>query len=219
VACPSTATCIAAAKIGSDAAGTGSDGAAEIWHPRARQWSNAGLRGANWLFGVSCVSNVHCVAISADAIYTWNGARWDSPRVPDNLDTNAPSAVTCAALTRCIVIAGSSPAISLVLRGRTWTIHPMPGVHGNNWTAFGDLSCPAANSCTAVGAVSAHNYQETTALLVEYWNGTSWRIGNGMPAPRGGDTGLSAVSCPTLLICLAVGSQGIDQIPFIERSS
>jgi hypothetical protein len=218
VSCPSATTCMAAAKIGSAAAGTGADGAAEIWHPAARRWHNTGLRRANWLMGVSCVSDVHCVAISYDAIYTWQQNRWARQRVP-GLRANAPSAISCASLARCVVIAGSDPATSFVLRGRTWTRHAMPGSRGNNWTWFGGLSCPTSNSCVAVGSVSAHNLNETPTLLAEHWNGASWQIERIKPVPGRAGTSLSAVSCPTPLDCVTVGQQGIDQLPLVERSS
>ena len=136
------------------------------------------------------MSDVHCVAISADAIYARNDARWVRQRVP-GLGTDAPSAIACASLTRCVVIAGSCPATSFVLQGRTWTRHVMPGSRGNDWTEFADLSCPAKNSCTAVGSESAHNEDETAALLVEHWNGASWLIEHIMRVPHNADTSLS----------------------------
>jgi hypothetical protein len=219
VSCPSATTCMAAAKIGSDAAGTGADGAAEIWHLGEPRWRNGGLRGATWLLGVSCVSDVHCVAISYDAIYSWNDDRWTRQHIR-GLRADAPSAISCASLTRCVVIAGSDPATSFVLHGRTWTRHKMPGLRGNNWTAFGGLSCPASSSCTAVGSVSAHNEDETPTVLAEQWNGTTWHIERVEPAPSGGYTSLSAVSCPTPAACLTVGRQGTDGlISLVERSS
>jgi hypothetical protein len=218
VSCPSTTTCIAAAKIGSDAAGTGADGAAEIWHPGAREWRNAGLRRATWLLGVSCVSHVHCVAISADAIYTWNGAWWSRERAP-GLDSGGPSAIACSSPTRCAVVEGLDPATSLVLRGKAWTMHAMPGVRGNVWTQFNGLSCPTANSCTAVGSVSAHNQGETSTLLVEHWNGTSWRIERIAPVPHSANTSLSSVSCPATADCVTVGGDVIDKIALVERRS
>jgi hypothetical protein len=217
VSCPSATTCIAAAKMGSEAAGTGADGAAEIWHPAMRQWRNTGLRGATFLFGVSCVSDVNCVAVSTDAIYTWNHGRWARQRVR-GLGTSVDT-VSCASLVGCVVIAGNDPSTSLVLRGRTWSVHAMPGLRGNNWTWFGSLSCPAANSCTAVGYVSAHNQNETATLLAEHWNGDVWHVEPIKPVPHGTDTSLSAVSCRTSLDCVIVGGQGLDDTPFVERST
>jgi len=219
VSCPSASTCMAAAKIGSGAAGTGADGAAEIWHLGEPRWRNADLRGASWLLGVSCVSDVRCAAISSDAIYIWNDGRWTRQHVRGLLAA-APSAISCASLTSCVVIAGSRPATSFVLRGRTWTRHKMPGFRGNDWTSFGGLSCPVSDSCTAVGSVSAHNENETPTVLAEHWNGTTWRVERIEPAPSGGSTSLSAVSCPTPATCLTVGRQGSEGLtPLVERSS
>jgi hypothetical protein len=219
VSCPAATTCVATAKIGSDAAGTGADGAAEIWRADDRQWRNAGLTGAGWLLGVSCASDEHCVAISAAAIYTWNGLRWHRQRVPGNLDTHEPSAIACASLTRCAVTAGFWPALSLVLRGRTWTVHPMPGVRGNDWTDIGGLSCPAANSCTAVGSLSAHNQYNTSTPLAEHWNGTSWHLERIAPVRHPVNTSLNSVWCPNPADCVIVGGDTIDGIAMVERSS
>lgn len=58
------------------------------------------------------------------------------------------------------------------------------------------MSCPAANSCTAVG----------TGALVEHWNGTAWsakRIGT--PAGSRSVT-FNGVSCHTANLCTTVGS-------------
>jgi hypothetical protein len=218
VSCPSSATCMAAAKIGSGAAGTGADGAADIWHPGARRWRSTGLRRATYLLGVSCVSNVRCVAISADGMYIWQHNRWTRQLVP-GLGARAPSAISCASATRCVVVAGSDPATSFVLRGQSWTRHAMPGHGGNDWTWFGGISCPTASSCIAVGSVSAHNQSETPALLAERWNGTSWQLEPVKPVAGGGGASLSAVSCPTPADCVAVGGKGLSQIPLVERRS
>jgi hypothetical protein len=81
-----------------------------------------------------------------------------------------------------------------------WSIKP-----GANHTttlsgALTDVSCLSRTSCTAVGGTV--NIVPGTAL-VEHWDGLAWTLQK--PPPQAGAS-LSAVSCPTRLVCAAVGS-------------
>jgi hypothetical protein len=71
---------------------------------------------------------------------------------------------------------------------------------------LGGVSCPAADSCVAVGAMRGGT-TGSTVPAVEQWNGVSWRW---VPTtPPGihllGDS-LTAVSCPSTAFCMAAGS-------------
>jgi len=107
--------------------------------------------------------------------------------------------VAGAALVLLGPAAGAAAGASASVPG--WSVTPSP----NPVIPTGQLfwvSCPAANSCMAVG-----NYVEpsgVSATLAERWNGTSWAI-QAMPALN--DVSLAGVSCPAPAFCLAVGSQ------------
>src|SRR6516165_50487 len=98
-----------------------------------------------------------------------------------------------------------SPALASVPAGASasgWsvTLSPNPVIPTGQlfW-----VSCPAANSCMAVGGYTKAS--GTGVTLAERWNGTSWRI---LPTPnpaRATLSGLLGVACSTLSACTAVG--------------
>jgi hypothetical protein len=64
------------------------------------------------------------------------------------------------------------------------------------------VSCPAAQSCVAVGFISRHG---AFATLAERWDGLQWRQQR-TPDPRGAaNSYLLSVSCPGTTTCTAVG--------------
>jgi hypothetical protein len=65
------------------------------------------------------------------------------------------------------------------------------------------VSCPAANSCEAVGAWWKVNFGKEFSLT-DQWNGKKWTI-HSSPTPPTGYYGLDAVSCSSPSSCLAVG--------------
>jgi hypothetical protein len=98
-----------------------------------------------------------------------------------------------------------SPALASVPAGASasgWSVTPTP----NPVIPTGQLfwvSCPAANSCMAVGGYTKASGAGVT--LAERWNGTSWRI---LPTPNPARATLSAlfgVACSTPSACTAVG--------------
>src|SRR6516165_8261818 len=98
-----------------------------------------------------------------------------------------------------------SPALASVPASASapgWSVTPSP----NPVIPTGQLfwvSCPAANSCMAVGGYTKAS--GTGVTLAERWNGTSWRI---LPTPnpaRATLSGLLGVACSTLSACTAVG--------------
>jgi hypothetical protein len=112
-------------------------------------------------------------------------------------------AVVAAVAVVCTVIsgipcsnAGASP-VWRVLDGRHIPDPPLDNL------LFG-VSCPASNSCVAVGYNGNRTFQGT---LVETLSGGTWRV---TPSPMAGSPylidSLNAVSCVTARICTAVGS-------------
>jgi hypothetical protein len=100
------------------------------------------------------------------------------------------------------------------LNGTTWSIQPTPS-KGNDGSDLKDVSCTAANACTAVG--NYHVYQQHfvyTFTLAERWNGTAWTI-QSTPNPNSFNNGLNGVSCSSTSACTAVGG-GVNA-PLAER--
>ena len=69
-------------------------------------------------------------------------------------------------------------------------------------SALDGVSCPAVNSCTAVGNTGA---QTSNVPLAEFWNGSAWAIESTQTPAGSPGAGLVAVSCVTATACTAVG--------------
>ncbi len=83
--------------------------------------------------------------------------------------------------------------------GTGWTVQNVPNddIKGAS-SAFSDVSCISASSCTAVGTNSI------SGGLAEAWDGTSWSA----EAISAAELGLNGVSCvPGTSFCMAVGSK------------
>src|SRR5262249_55736664 len=84
-----------------------------------------------------------------------------------------------------------------------WSVTPSP----NPVIPTGQLfwvSCPAANSCMAVGTYTKAS--GAGVALAERWNGSTWRI-QPIPSPRGAAwSNLFGVSCTSPSACEAVGT-------------
>ena len=98
-----------------------------------------------------------------------------------------------------IPASASVPAGALV---RGWSITPSPNPVIPTGQLF-SVSCPAANSCMAVGT-----YTKTSGVgvtLTERWNGARWLV-QPTPSPaRAVLSGLFGVACTTPSACIAVG--------------
>jgi len=116
-------------------------------------------------------------------------------------------AAKVSVLLTAVVLAGAAgiPASASVPAGASapgWSVTPSP----NPVIPTGQLfwvSCPAANSCMAVGT-----YTKASGVgvpLAEQWNGGTWRI---LPTPNPSGTalsGLNGVACTSASACTAVG--------------
>ena len=96
--------------------------------------------------------------------------------------------------------ASASVPVSASVRGWSVTPSPNPVIPTGqlNW-----VSCPAANSCVAVGTYSKASGAGVT--LAERWDGSRWRI-QPTPSPAGAAwSALEGVSCVSPSACEAVG--------------
>src|SRR5262249_56367235 len=111
------------------------------------------------------------------------------------------AAVGLATAAAIILIDASAAPASV--DGQGWSITPSPNPRVPTGQLFW-VSCPAANSCMAVGTyVKASG---TGVNLAEQWNGSSWRI---LPTPNPSGialSGLFGVACTSASACMAVGA-------------
>src|SRR5215472_10686948 len=118
------------------------------------------------------------------------------------------NAAKVSVLLAAVVLAGAagipaSASVPVSASGRGWSVTPSP----NPVIPTGQLfwvSCPAANSCMAVGTYTKASGAGVT--LAEQWNGSKWRI-LPIPSPRGAAwSNLFGVSCVSPSACEAVGT-------------
>jgi hypothetical protein len=226
VACRSARDCLA---VGAEFTGTPVAG---TWTPLADTWDGSrwravhvklpsGATGAR-LDAVACppATRTYCVVVGAvfkgsteEALAeTWNGTGW-TPMLPPAAAGSDLQAVSCLSPKSCVAVgAGSaSGGIGGLLveswNGRRWapgTIAAPPHTQGG---FLDGVSCATARFCVATGAVFAGSSGAETPLI-EGWNGTDWAVMKPALPRTSIETGLYAVSCPSPVSCVTVGSGG-----------
>lgn len=174
------------------------------------------------LAGVACPSEVGCTAVgsvfrdpdgpSLPLAETWDGDSWRGRVMPNPANSTSTSvqAVSCTSQDACTAAGffatarGRTRALAERWDGSRWVVQRVPQAAQTRSAQFMDVSCAAADACTAVG------YQDNGAPnarpLAAMWNGTSWRL-LPMPLPRRAPGRiLSAVSCTAADRCTATGA-------------
>jgi hypothetical protein len=148
------------------------------------------------LTSVSCASASFCAAQGDGVIEVWNGSMWsEAASVSRNNDL---SVISCPTTAGCYVADGDRVAYWDGGTGLTRKSLATPAGGGNY--GIDSITCPAAQSCTAVG-------YDNTAPLAEAWNGSAWAI-EPTPAPaKTSASDLVSVSCVSTANCTAVGAK------------
>jgi hypothetical protein len=173
---------------------------------------------ADQFLAVSCPARRMCVAIGIADITRqlllaerWNGRSWTvlHPALPAGATSGGLTGVSCSSARACTAVGfdfvpgtGSGP-LAERWNGHSWTLQSVPSA-GNEGIPLAGVSCPAAHSCTAVGAANSYPATGAVSPLAEHWNGRRWAI---QPTPQIGNPGssLSGVSCSSSSVCTAVG--------------
>ena len=215
VSCSSRTTCTA---VGTTETGTV---LVERWD--GTKWSVEATPvelGANraQLDGVSCASPTACTAVGSlhnmPAAARWDGARWSIQPAPDPPGATSAglSDVSCSTPTDCTAVGSETESCCSVVAlvehwdGISWSIQATPAPVGATDISLNGVSCVSSNVCTAVGSNIIANHLEP---LAESWNGTSWSIQATQHRVDGTDGGLNGVSCVSLSVCAAVGSNSV----------
>ena len=177
-------------------------------------------QGANELDSVSCPSATSCVAvgtynsgpgISQALVDNFAGGTWTvvAPS-PDavGVKTNEFSSVSCSSSTSCFAVghyANGGKAVTLTARltNGAWAMVKAPNT-GTSTNELTGISCAATGTpqCAAVGYFSGISNSQT---LSETWVGSYWHIVPSANAQAPNDA-MTAVSCPAVGSCVAVGS-------------
>ena len=119
-------------------------------------------------------------------------------------------AVWCRSAAACVAVGyyTDSQGVQVPLAerwdGRRWSADRVPALSSGTAGSLAAVSCSSTSACTAVGGyIDAEGHP---AMLVEGWNGRVWSI-EGAPGPSdAAKLSLNGVACPSLRLCLAVGS-------------
>jgi hypothetical protein len=178
ISCPTTSFCMAGDNWGTAIAEV--DG---IWQIPVR------LFPAGRLDGMSCFSATDCVAVGADAAFTYNGHGWSGGTVLVPSGDNLTS-VSCPSASLCVAVDDRGRAV--VERSGHWGRSALIDGGGG----FAQVSCSSTTFCLGLDRRS-----EFTR-----WNGRSWTAPvNPDPGGRGlGGEGTSSLSCIGASWCLAV---------------
>jgi hypothetical protein len=204
------------------AAGT-SEGATltEIWN--GSNWTHQNTTNVGSLFGVSCVATTWCMGVGGEHTAKWTGSDWESVAMPTVGGAESTSFISdsCTSPNFCIAAGqanfsgGEFTPITAKWDGTKWSLLTTPSPTGSVDTDLVSVSCPAENSCTAVGGYDNDEGIFSGEAYAEHWNGSGWTIQTTPNPGSGVYSGLNSVSCPTTGSCVAVGywDQGIGTSP------
>ena len=186
------------------------------------------------LSGVSCTSASSCVAVGfakskSGALEgfseTFNGSEWTlkSTPAPSGATASRLLDVACAAAGSCTAVgsytnaSGETLTLAESYNGSVWEVQTTPNPEGAKSAELDAISCPAQESCTAVGSYT--NASGKSEAFAEGYNGSEWQL-QSLEAPSGATaTSLSGITCTALGACVAVGSStstGGAQTPLAE---
>jgi hypothetical protein len=225
VSCPTPTACTA---VGADENVPNNPPLVERWN--GARWSIqttplTPTATVNGYYDVSCPSVTSCVAVgtlqqpfgSTSFAEEWDGARWRIEEMPSIAGgaTNGMTGVSCTSPRACVAVGsfqinGTQHALAEGWDGARWQVQAIPAPGGAAGSSLERVSCISSTSCVAVGTYSL----DTSSFLplVEAWNGASWQI-QPTPPPPGTSATLRDVSCPTVNMCVAVGTYNQRQGP------
>ena len=183
------------------------------------------------LSGISCADASNCTAVGSSTrnspqpttappptrtlVEHWNGSAWSivkSPNLP--VPFNRLGGVACSGTSSCIAVGASGNSDESHLRtlverwnGSQWVIVKSPNPVGATYSFLSSISCPSSSNCWAVGEyfLGGHR-QNQNRILIEHWNGFTWKVAASPQPPGSIASYLSAVSCTAESNCVAVGT-------------
>lgn len=193
----------------------------EIWNGSG--WTHQTTANLGSPSGVSCVSTTWCMAVGVEHAARWTGSDWESVALPavggaestSFISDSCTSASFCVAAGQANFSGGEFTPVTAKWNGTNWSLLTTPSPTGSVDTDLVSVSCPAENSCTAVGGYDNDEGIFTGEAYAEHWNGSGWTIQTTPNPGSGVYSGLNSVSCPTTGSCVAVGywDQGIGTSP------
>jgi hypothetical protein len=192
----------------------------------------------SYLGGVSCANATNCWAVgfyyngkhgvlAATVPYAehWNGQTWSAVNLPypahEAVKSNLLVAVSCPSARLCFAGGGylhQSQGVqyeaSLLERwnGSGWQVVPDPALPQSTTTSLQALSCASARDCWATGDWLYQPNPKKPPIrggaLGYHWNGARWTAVKIQNVVYKHVADLYAASCPTLSMCMSMGSIG-----------
>ncbi len=184
------------------------------------------------LHGISCTSASECTAVGSwtrnsrqpatlppptrTLVEHWNGSAWSIVKGPNlPVPSSSLSAVACTGTSGCVAVGASGNSDGLHVRtlverwnGSQWVIVKSPDPAGAIYSFLSSISCASAWDCVAVGEYFLGGHpQVQNRVLIEHWNGFTWKVVASPEPPGSIASYLSAVSCTVESNCVAVGTK------------
>jgi len=171
---------------------------------------------------VSCPTASFCMAVGDQTIGSafastkrvlverWDGSRWSLSPTPAVAGKSLSlSGVSCVSTTSCVAVGtvyskatGTKP-LAERWNGTSWSISSALSPTSATYAELVAIRCVSTTRCFAVGSFTRSN---VTRMLIEYWNGSTWKIGTSPNLSGKGPSYLYAVACANQRFCYAVGS-------------
>ena len=139
---------------------------------------------------------------------------------PSGMTSFTPAGISCVNAESCAAVgsytaSGVQSMLARVKDANGWSLTSPATPAGATLSGFSDVSCTAANACTAVGGYKTASASPT---LAERWNGTSWSI-QSTPNPSTPSSSLTGIACAAANDCMAVGvgTEGTTSKTLAER--
>lgn len=140
VSCPPSSGAESCAIVG----GSGGSNSGQAFVYNGNTFSGVGVISNDGLFGVSCPSEIFCVAVDDNSdVLLRNGVTWSSPNIIDA--GNGMTSVSCPSTTFCVAVDNNGNA--LTYNGTSWSSPNVVDAGGYDLTS---VSCPSSNFCAAV---------------------------------------------------------------------
>jgi hypothetical protein len=191
---------------------------------RSGKWSSAKLSSPSSARNplqpsISCVSATYCVAVATPQFsthsvqWTRTGTRWSDVALA-SLSSSHLDTISCWAQGQCV--AGGFEGVNALtarLNGSKWTFVTASPATGTTLTITG-LSCVNATNCQGVGATTSTTAPsgDSAATYTLGQSGLTFEIQTRLSAPPTSISTetLSALSCPNVSNCVAIGT--VEQI-------
>jgi hypothetical protein len=173
------------------------------------------------LLSIACPSITLCLAVGTYTTSTgdktlaekFNGTAWSIVTTTNvtGAESNVLAGVACPTSTSCFAVgsyvkAGVTKTLAEHWNGTALATQTSINPSGADPVRLQGISCPSATSCFAVGNFDTASDERA---LVEHWNGTAWAQMATPTITAAGLIDLNAVSCPSISLCYAAGSQTI----------